>query len=128
MIDNQEINKYAETIELRMNALKEKLSDYCDEYLMPSSSTFISSKVKKEGMLLIIISLDQNFTGQITNMKFDKKNLEKGPQSEKKSTNASLGMQYTGEVLDKCKITPKKIFFASHGPVKAYNPSLKSNK
>lgn len=111
-VDYEEMNKFAAAVELKLNSLRVKLSDYCEEKLLETKP---SPQITKGRATMNAIIPEDNFSNRAA-ISFKK---AVGSSVIKDSNiNEYINKAYKEIVIDSSKITPKKNYISTNGPIK----------
>lgn len=110
-IDHEEMNKRAAIVEVKLNSLRVRLSDYCEEKLLETKP---SPQVMESRGAGSVFAPEQTFSDRAEAVQ------KKGRAStsiQNASINEYIDKAYTGIVIN--KVTPKKNYINTIGPIKA---------
>jgi len=110
-IDYQEMNNFAAAVELKLNSLRVKLSDYYEERLLETKP---SPQIKKGGVTMNPIISEDNSSDRTI---FKKANATSLMQDG--NINEYINKTYKGIIIENSKITSKKNYISTNGPIKA---------
>ena len=98
IIDNEAHNKLAEDVELRLNTIKVKIAEYCEDLTPEPKKISVPSNTKKEFISIMAPVPEHSFTDRIAALEQEKKS-ERPPQQDKTTIGRDVVPVYAFYIL-----------------------------